>query len=156
VPVPDLPEVIFARGGAYAHAEVRRLFSTFAHGSPGAGLLLLRLVFGATLLHSAGVALTRVSGLTADLAHSLPGVLGLFLLLGLWTPLAGALVALDALWQACSDPSQVSQSLSLGTVGVAIALLGPGAWSIDARLFGWRRIEIPEANSTDKSQPPSS
>jgi hypothetical protein len=23
-----------------------------------------------------------------------------------------------------------------------LALLGPGAWSIDARLFGWRRIDV--------------
>ena len=28
----------------------------------------------------------------------------------------------------------------LGTLGVALALLGPGGWSVDARLFGWKRI----------------
>lgn len=30
----------------------------------------------------------------------------------------------------------------LASLGVALALLGPGAWSVDARLYGWKRIEI--------------
>jgi len=33
--------------------------------------------------------------------------------------------------------------LLLGTAAVALAMLGPGLWSIDARLFGWKRIEAP-------------
>jgi hypothetical protein len=32
----------------------------------------------------------------------------------------------------------------LGTLGAALAMLGPGAWSIDARLFGRKYIDIPE------------
>jgi putative oxidoreductase len=156
VPVSDLSEVSSLLGIGYPHAAVRRLFSTFARGAPGAGLLLIRVVLGTTLVYQAVMALMRGSGLVADLIHSLPGVLGVLLLLGLWTPFAGALVAVESVWQAYAGPSQMWQSLSLGMVGAAIALLGPGAWSIDARLFGWRRIEIPEENSTDTSEPPSS
>ena len=33
-------------------------------------------------------------------------------------------------------------SVLLASLGVALALMGPGAWSVDARLFGWKRIEI--------------
>jgi putative oxidoreductase len=28
-------------------------------------------------------------------------------------------------------------------LGAALAMLGPGAWSVDARLFGRKRIRIP-------------
>jgi putative oxidoreductase len=29
-------------------------------------------------------------------------------------------------------------------MGAALAMLGPGAWSVDARLFGRKRIHIPQ------------
>jgi hypothetical protein len=30
----------------------------------------------------------------------------------------------------------------LMTLTIASALVGPGAWSVDARFFGWKRIDI--------------
>jgi len=66
----------------------------------------------------------------------------ILLLTGLWTPIAGALVAVLELWAAFSQPGDPWTRILLATLGLALALLGPGAWSVDARLFGWKRIAI--------------
>ena len=75
---------------------------------------------------------------------------GLLLLLGLWTPVAGIAVALDELWIAFSPHlSQIYQQglhLLLAVLAAALAMLGPGAWSVDARLFGRKRFEIDGRN----------
>ncbi len=75
---------------------------------------------------------------------------GLLLLLGLWTPVAGIALAIDALWIAFSPTvAQLSDRwphILLAILVAAIAMLGPGAWSVDTRLFGRRRFEIDGRN----------
>ncbi len=122
---------------------MRRLLSNFVSGSPGAGLLVIRVAFGANLIAQAIIGLPRTSGLETDLAYTASALLGVLLLAGLWTQMTGALVAILALCNGLAHRTDTWQSLLLGAVGVALALIGPGAWSIDARLFGWKRIEIP-------------
>jgi putative oxidoreductase len=68
--------------------------------------------------------------------------LGLLVLIGLWTPVVGVLAALDTFFSGCTATGGAQFWLLLTVVGLAIALLGHGAWSVDAKLFGWRRIEI--------------
>ena len=68
--------------------------------------------------------------------------LGLLLLIGLWTPVAGVLAALLALGAAYVDPAHAGYHALLATLAAALALLGPGAFSVDARRFGWKRVEI--------------
>jgi putative oxidoreductase len=67
-------------------------------------------------------------------------ILGLFILAGLWTPLAGGLVAAVALWIVVTGGADIWMSLTLAVFGATLAVIGPGAWSIDARLFGRKYI----------------
>jgi hypothetical protein len=72
---------------------------------------------------------------------------GLLLLVGLWTPIAGTLVAAIEVWKTFLLPADLWVYILLGTLGAALALLGPGAWSVDAHLFGWKRVELPGQQS---------
>ena len=134
--VPTPLRVRYAPDGC----ALQRLFSTFANGWPGLGLLIQRLVLGISLLCH-GIALLR--GLPAGEAV-LPGfigaVLGLFILAGLWTPAMGGLVALVQLWIAFTGIGDESMAIILAALGATLAMIGPGAWSIDARLFGRKYI----------------
>jgi uncharacterized membrane protein YphA (DoxX/SURF4 family) len=66
----------------------------------------------------------------------------LLLFVGLWTPIAGLMLAAFELWAVFLQPADPSAKLLLAILGIALALIGPGAWSIDARLYGWKRIEF--------------
>jgi uncharacterized membrane protein YphA (DoxX/SURF4 family) len=66
---------------------------------------------------------------------------GILLLAGLWTPIAGILLAIIETWSAFTHPHDPWTYILLGAVGAGLAMLGPGAWSFDARLFGWKRID---------------
>ena len=129
---------------------MRRLFANFYHGPPGLGLLLLRLAAGMTLLVDAATAFRSGLSLEAGLAHAISAALGLLLLAGLWTPIVGTVVALDALWNVFYS-GHPSRWILVAALGTALTLLGPGVWSVDARLFGWRRLEI----RAKKAPPPT-
>ena len=118
---------------------MQRLFSTFANSWPGFGLLLQRLVTGIALLHNAAAQLeARTAGLM--IPEITGAVLGLFILTGLWTPLVGALVVAVELWIVFAGGSDIWFSLMLAALGGTLAMIGPGAWSIDARLFGRKHL----------------
>ena len=120
---------------------MRRLLSTFADGLPSLGLLLLRAVAGAALILRVAELHNRGSvPMTAP--HVIAAGIGLLLLFGSWTTVAGVLVAIIELVIAFSHNGDPWVSVLLASLGVALALLGPGTWSVDARRFGWKRIEI--------------
>ena len=121
---------------------MRRLFSTFAGGWPGAGLLFMRLVAGIALILPAVMRLGNGPPLGAAIRPVLAIGAGLLLLAGLWTPIAGSLAAVIAVWRAFSLFGDPWADILLATMAAALALVGPGAWSADARLFGWKRIDV--------------
>jgi putative oxidoreductase len=77
------------------------------------------------------------------LPHVIAAGAGVLLLLGLWTPVCGTLIALVEAWVAYSSAGRAIPIL-LATLGATLAMIGPGAWSIDARLFGRKHFEMPE------------
>ena len=65
------------------------------------------------------------------------------LLLGFVTPVAAVLIGLTSLGLAFWTAPYPIQEFEVVVLAVVIALLGPGAFSIDARMFGRREILIP-------------
>jgi uncharacterized membrane protein YphA (DoxX/SURF4 family) len=113
------------------------MFSSFPCGAPGFGLLLVRVVL------AVGAILRGVTAFSAGplWLGALAMASGALLLIGLLTPFAAAVVALGAVNFAFSEAKW--PPVAGAFIAAAVALLGPGGFSIDARLFGRREIIIP-------------
>ena len=120
---------------------MQRLFSTFASGWPGAGLLLLRALVCVALLHDEIPQIIERPAFGVIVPQMIAVLAGTFLLVGLWTPVVGTLIAIVEVWIIFVVAGDLSVPLMLATIGAALAMIGPGAWSIDARLFGRKHIE---------------
>ncbi len=112
---------------------MQRLFSTFASGWPGAGLLLLRLALAGFLLEFVFVDDFAITG------RGLAAVASLLIAIGIWTPIVGVLAAALQLWIASSN-HQAWPCLLAASIGTALSLVGPGAFSIDGFRYGRKRV----------------
>lgn len=121
---------------------MQRLFSTFARGWPGAGLLAQRLVTAGLLFHSAIAHTFPATSASSMVLQVMAAAAGLLLLLGLWTPLAGMIVAVAELALLIAHQPDPRLCVLLAALGASLAMIGPGAWSIDARLFGRKEVRI--------------
>ena len=120
---------------------MQRLFSNFADGWPGRGLLIQRLLVGLALLYIDFACLSATPGCMAAVSKSIGAVAGLMLIAGLWTPIAGFLIVGAEGWIALSSANAFS--VVLGVLGLTFAMIGPGAWSVDALLYGRKHIAFP-------------
>jgi putative oxidoreductase len=112
----------------------------------------MRVVVGSALLVRASL---RLWSDLPPLNVTIPAVLlmagGILLIVGLWTPIVGTSIAMIETWKMLTLPGDKWVWLLLGTAGAALAMLGPGLFSIDARLFGWKRIEAPPRKAISNS-----
>ncbi len=120
---------------------MQRLFSTFPNSWPGCGLLLLRLAGCVPLV---SIVTSTLEGSAVFLSWiEIAGLIGSALLIpGWWTPLAGTLQALAEGYLAFTADKLDTVHLMRCLIGLSLVMLGPGAWSIDAHLYGRKRIEV--------------
>ena len=123
---------------------MQRLFSTFANGWPGIGLLLQRLLLACALAYLGSRHFHETSDLWSGIPCVIAAAAGMLLLIGLWTPVIGSLIAVVEIWIVFSSLTDRWTPIMLSIFAASLAMIGPGAWSIDARLFGREHIEIGE------------
>ena len=125
--------------------SMQKLFSMFPRGAPGLALVLLRLFVSAELGAGAFIALSEPNRILAAALLAC----ALAICVGIATPIAAILAALIETIGLNSHFSQVAvHAFAPIVIGIALALLGPGAYSIDARLFGRRLMEFgPDAEN---------
>ena len=112
----------------------------------------MRLVVGSVLVARALSKLWVDPPLNVTILAVLSIGAGVLLIAGLWTPIVGICIALIQICKMMMLSGDKWVWLLLATAGAALAMLGPGLWSIDARLFGWRRIETPPRKTNSDSR----
>ena len=136
--------------GRGTHLKERSVLNYPSHWA-GLGLLLLRGTVGITTAMQAWLAVAATnSDLLAAAAAAALGVCGVGLTIGFFTAVCSTLIGAgyaSVLFTPLDEPVLPHLDIVAAVIGLAAAvglgLLGPGAFSIDARLFGRREIFIP-------------
>jgi uncharacterized membrane protein YphA (DoxX/SURF4 family) len=119
---------------------MQRLLGTFPNRIAGLALLILRLAVAAALISSARLC----PGTETDVLLALSRIAAVLIVVGWYTPLAASsavVVSLCSFW-VCREPGI---NLLLIAVLISLGLLGAGAYSVDARLYGRRRLVVPRS-----------
>jgi uncharacterized membrane protein YphA (DoxX/SURF4 family) len=123
-----------------------RLYSRFPGGGVGFGLLLLRLILAAWFFQT-GVPMFNANP-AAFLCAFVFMSAALLLAAGLVTSMSAVIgaVCLVLSLLAANQPIHWFPVLALAGLSGSLALLGPGGYSLDARLSGWRTIDLSSRN----------
>jgi putative oxidoreductase len=121
---------------------MQRLYSTFPNGPPGLGLLLLRLAVGGSLITELISQMLPSSSSPLWAAQIFLICAAVCICIGFWTPVMAAIEGIAELAMALPRANGYEHHLLLAVLAISLALLGPGAWSVDALLFGRKRITI--------------
>jgi hypothetical protein len=112
----------------------------FPSGSAGAALLILRLSVAATLLVVGAACCTFAESWTSIAAV----VLAAGLCFGLLTPYCACLCCLMELRTLLISGRDTWLLLALSILnGIVLALIGPGAYSLDSHIFGRQLVSLP-------------
>jgi putative oxidoreductase len=122
--------------------SVRQLFSNFTGGWPALGLLLIRIAAGAALIIDGRSSILPGQPILPLILGVLAIADGAILIAGLWTPLAGILAFALSAAEILVYHENPCPDILLAAMGAGVAFVGPGALSIDARLFGLKKIDI--------------
>jgi uncharacterized membrane protein YphA (DoxX/SURF4 family) len=140
--------------------SVQRTFSSFPSGGAGAALLVLRLVVGASATLEAGLIIARnhAPAYVATIAAASVAIAGLALIIGFLTPIASVFICLVGVVVMVSIPSAAlllfnsrMATFEFVVMSAVLVILGPGAISVDARLFGRREVAIRRASRPNDS-----
>ena len=133
------------------HIKLQRLFTTFPDRIPGIGLLLLRTTIAGSVFFLIGILFSA----RVELTYRIWIISGALLicaaatLVGVLTPIVSLITLIGGVLFLILAPTQILTApiIYLIILSAVIVLLGPGAYSIDARLFGRREIFIRQNNS---------
>ena len=124
-------------------------FSAFPDGWPGRGLLVQRVALGLRLIHCAFVG--TAGGHPSAFPDFAAAAAGTLLILGFSTRAAAVAIVLTEAWMLFfAGTGEPWTRLFLAALCAGIAMLGPGAWSVDARRFGRKVFEIHESRRPDE------